>query len=247
MPNNRERIGAIYEEVVNRNPGEAEFHQAVKEVIETLEPVLRKYPHYAEQKIIERICEPERQIIFRVPWQDDNGEVHINRGFRVGFNSALGPYKGGLRFHPSVYLGIIKFLGFEQIFKNALTGLPIGGGKGGSDFDPKGRSDNEVMRFCQSFMTELYRHLGEFTDVPAGDIGVGQREIGYMFGQYKRITNRYESGVLTGKGLDWGGSRARTEATGYGTVFFTQEMLKARGDSMEGKKVVVSGSGNVAI
>ena len=240
------RIEQIYAQVVRRNPGEAEFHQAVKEVIETLGSVLRKDPEYAEHKIIERICEPERQIIFRVPWQDDRGEVQIHRGFRVGFNSALGPYKGGLRFHPSVYLGIIKFLGFEQVFKNALTGMPIGGGKGGSDFDPKGRSDAEVMRFCQSFMTELYRHIGEYTDVPAGDIGVGGREIGYLFGQYKRITNRYESGVLTGKGLTWGGSQVRPEATGYGATFFAQRMLQTRGDSLEGKRVVVSGSGNVA-
>lgn len=242
-----QKLDGIYQEVLHRNAGEVEFHQAVLEVLETLGPVLAKYPHFADKKIIQRICEPERQIIFRVPWQDDRGEIHINRAFRVEFNSALGPYKGGLRFHPSVYLGIIKFLGFEQIFKNALTGMPIGGGKGGSDFDPKGKSDSEIMRFCQSLMTELYRHLGEHTDVPAGDIGVGGREIGYMFGQYKRITNRYESGVLTGKGLGWGGSLVRTEATGYGAVFFTQEMLKARGDSLEGKKVVVSGSGNVAI
>jgi len=242
-----EKLEPIFQDVLHRNPGESEFHQAVHEVLETLGPVLVKYPEFAEKKIIQRICEPERQIIFRVPWQDDKGEIHINRAFRVEFNSALGPYKGGMRFHPSVYLGIIKFLGFEQIFKNALTGLPIGGGKGGSDFDPKGKSDDEIMRFCQSLMTELYRHLGEYTDVPAGDIGVGGREIGYLFGQYKRITNRYESGVLTGKGLDWGGSRARTEATGYGVVFFTQEMLKARGNSIAGKKVVVSGSGNVAI
>jgi glutamate dehydrogenase (NADP+) len=233
--------------VVARNPGEVEFHQAVREVLDCLGPVLTRHPEFAQNKIIRRICEPERQIIFRVPWVDDNNEVRINRGFRVEFNSALGPYKGGLRFHPSVYLGIIKFLGFEQIFKNALTGLPIGGGKGGSDFDPKGKSDNEVMRFCQSFMTELYRHLGEHTDVPAGDIGVGGREIGYLFGQYKRITNRYESGVLTGKGLDWGGSLVRTEATGYGTVYFVDEMLKVHGDSFDGKTVVVSGSGNVAI
>ena len=197
--------------------------------------------------MIERICEPERQIIFRVPWTDDSGTVQVNRGFRVEFNSALGPYKGGIRFHPSVYLGIIKFLGFEQIFKNSLTGLPIGGGKGGSDFDPRGKSETEVMRFCQSFMTELYRHLGEYTDVPAGDIGVGLREIGFMFGQYKRITNRYESGVLTGKGLDWGGSLVRKEATGYGTVVFANEMLKTRGETMDGKRVTVSGSGNVAI
>ncbi|AGA32995.1 NADP-specific glutamate dehydrogenase [Thioalkalivibrio nitratireducens DSM 14787] len=242
-----EKLEPIYQDVLRRNPGETEFHQAVHEVLETLGPVLVKYPEFAEHKIIQRICEPERQIIFRVPWQDDRGNTHINRAFRVEFNSALGPYKGGMRFHPSVYLGIIKFLGFEQIFKNGLTGLPIGGGKGGSDFDPKGRSDAEIMRFCQSMMTELYRHIGEYTDVPAGDIGVGQREIGYLFGQYKRITNRYESGVFTGKGLDWGGSRARREATGYGAVFFTQEMLQVRGDSLEGKTCVVSGSGNVAI
>jgi len=242
-----EKLEPIYQDVLRRNPGENEFHQAVHEVLETLGPVLVKYPEFAERKIIQRICEPERQVIFRVPWMDDQGEIHINRGFRVEFNSALGPYKGGLRFHPSVYLGIVKFLGFEQIFKNALTDMPIGGGKGGADFDPKGKSDNEIMRFCQSFMTELFRHLGEYTDVPAGDIGVGGREVGFMFGQYKRITNRYESGVLTGKGLSWGGSRARTEATGYGTVFFVNEMLKARQQSLEGKKVVISGSGNVAI
>ncbi|WP_027389817.1 NADP-specific glutamate dehydrogenase [Chrysiogenes arsenatis] len=247
MVNVSEKIESIYRDVISRNPGENEFHQAVQEVLESLSQVLVKYPEYADQKIIERICEPERQIIFRVPWTDDKGEIHINRGFRVEFNSALGPYKGGLRFHPSVYLGIIKFLGFEQIFKNALTGLPIGGGKGGSDFDPKGRSDAEIMRFCQSFMTELYRHIGEYTDVPAGDIGVGGREIGYLFGQYKRITNRYESGMLTGKGLAYGGSQVRTEATGYGTVFFVDEMLKAHKDSFEGKNVLVSGSGNVAI
>ena len=242
-----ERIEQIFQQVKSRNPGEDEFHQAVKEVLESLGPVLVKYPEFAEQKIIERICEPERQIIFRVPWQDDRGEVHINRGFRVEFNSAIGPYKGGLRFHPSVYLGIIKFLGFEQTFKNALTGMPIGGGKGGSDFDPKGKSDNEIMRFCQSFMTELYRHLGEYIDVPAGDIGVGGREIGYLFGQYKRITNKYESGVLTGKGIGWGGSLVRTEATGYGAVYFVREMLKVRKQTLEGKTCVVSGSGNVAI
>jgi glutamate dehydrogenase (NADP+) len=240
-------LATIYDSVVARNPGETEFHQAVREVLDCLGPVLSRYPEFAQNRIIRRICEPERQIIFRVPWTDDNNEVNIHRGFRVEFNSALGPYKGGLRFHPSVYLGIIKFLAFEQIFKNALTGLPIGGGKGGSDFDPKGKSDGEVMRFCQSFMTELYRHLGDHTDVPAGDIGVGSREIGFLFGQYKRITNRYESGVLTGKGLDWGGSLVRTEATGYGTVYFVAEMLKARGDSLEGKTAVVSGSGNVAI
>lgn len=242
-----ERLRNIFTHVVTHNYGESEFHQAVREVIETLSPVLNKHPEYAEQKIIERICEPERQIIFRVPWQDDRGEVQINRGFRVGFNSALGPYKGGLRFHPSVHLGTIKFLGFEQTFKNALSGMPIGGAKGGADFDPKGKSNAEVMRFCQSFMTELYRHIGEFTDVPAGDIGVGAREIGYLFGQYKRITNRYESGVLTGKSPLWGGALVRREATGYGTVYFAQEMLKVRGDSLEGKTCVVSGSGNVAI
>ncbi|GHH70979.1 glutamate dehydrogenase [Streptosporangium violaceochromogenes] len=242
-----ERLSEIYDNVLRRNPGEIEFHQAVREVLESIGPVLGKHPEYAESKIIERICEPERQIIFRVPWEDDRGEVQINRGFRVEFNSALGPYKGGLRFHPSVYLGIVKFLGFEQIFKNSLTGLPIGGGKGGSDFDPKGRSRHEIMRFCQSFMTEIYRHIGEYTDVPAGDIGVGQREIGYLFGQYKRITNRYESGVITGKGLSYGGAQVRTEATGYGCAFFVDEMLKARGTSFEGKRVVVSGSGNVAV
>ena len=242
-----EKVQPIFQEVLARNPGETEFHQAAREVLESLGPVLVKHPEFAQHKIIERICEPERQIIFRVPWQDDTGEVQINRGFRVEFNSALGPYKGGLRFHPSVYLGIIKFLGFEQILKYALTGLPIGGGKGGSDFDPKGKSDDEIMRFCQSFMTELYRHIGEHTDVPAGDIGVGGREIGYMFGQYKRITYRWEAGVLTGKGLDWGGSLVRTEATGYGAVFFVDEMLKARKDDFGGKTCVVSGSGNVSI
>ncbi|OEU74987.1 MAG: glutamate dehydrogenase [Desulfuromonadales bacterium C00003068] len=242
-----EKVAPIYQEVLNRNPGEVEFHQAVLEVLESLGPVLVKYPKFAKHKIIQRLCEPERQIIFRVPWVDDKNQVQINRGFRVEFNSSLGPYKGGLRFHPSVYLGIVKFLGFEQIFKNALTGLPIGGGKGGSDFNPKGRSDGEVMRFCQSFMTELYRHIGEHTDVPAGDIGVGGREIGYLFGQYKRITNRWEAGVLTGKGLSWGGSLVRTEATGYGSAFFVDEMLKVRNDSFEGKKCVVSGSGNVSI
>jgi glutamate dehydrogenase (NADP+) len=237
----------IYTDVLARNPGEREFHQAVREVLESIGPAVDKHPEYADAKIVERICEPERQIIFRVPWEDDSGAIHINRGFRVEFNSALGPYKGGLRFHPSVLLGTVKFLGFEQVFKNALTGLPIGGGKGGSDFDPKGRSDREVMRFCQSFMTELYRHIGEYTDVPAGDIGVGSREIGYLFGQYKRITNRYESGVLTGKGLNYGGAQVRREATGYGCAFFVDEMLRARGESFDGKDVVVSGSGNVAI
>ncbi len=242
-----ERLEQIYQDVVQRNPAEREFHQAVREVLDSLGPVLAKRPELAERKIIERICEPERQIIFRVVWQDDCGAVRVNRGFRVQFNSALGPYKGGLRFHPSVYLGIIKFLGFEQIFKNALTGMPIGGAKGGSDFDPKGHSDDEVMRFCQSFMTELYRHLGEYRDVPAGDIGVGGREIGYLFGQYKRIANEYESGVLTGKGLGWGGSLVRKEATGYGAVFFADDMLKVRNDTLEGKTCVVSGAGNVAI
>ncbi len=242
-----EKIEPIYNEVLARNPGEIEFHQAVREVLESLGPVLGKHPEFAHYKIIERICEPERQIIFRVPWVDHFGKVQINRGFRVEFNSALGPYKGGLRFHPSVYLGIVKFLGFEQIFKNSLSGLPIGGGKGGSDFDPKGKTDGDIMRFCQSFMAELYRHIGEHTDVPAGDIGVGGREIGFLFGYYKRITNRWEAGALTGKGLNWGGSLVRTEATGYGTAYFVDEMLKARGESFDGKTCVVSGSGNVAI
>jgi glutamate dehydrogenase (NADP+) len=242
-----EKLEDVYAEVVRRNPAETEFHQSVHEVLGSLGPVVAKHPELLDRRIIERICEPERQIIFRVPWTDDRGDVHINRGMRVEFNSALGPYKGGLRFHPSVNLGIVKFLGFEQIFKNALTGMPIGGGKGGADFDPRGRSDDEVMRFCQSFMTELFRHLGEYTDVPAGDIGVGTREIGYLFGQYKRITNRYESGVLTGKGTDWGGALVRTEATGYGAVMFTEEMLRERGEDLDGKTVVVSGSGNVAI
>ncbi|HET7313682.1 NADP-specific glutamate dehydrogenase [Salinisphaera sp.] len=242
-----ESLAALRQNIESRNPAEPEFHQAINEVFETLSPMLGKHPEYAEAKLLERICEPERQIIFRVPWVDDAGEVQINRGFRVEFNSALGPYKGGLRFHPSVGLGVVKFLGFEQIFKNALTGLPIGGGKGGSDFDPKGKSDNEIMRFCQSFMTELYRHIGEYTDVPAGDIGVGAREIGFLFGQYKRITNRYESGVLTGKGLAWGGARVRVEATGYGTAYFVQEMLAANDAGLGGRDVIVSGSGNVAI
>ena len=240
-------LEGTFAQVLRRNPGEAEFHQAVREVFDSLGPVLRKNPQYADAAVLERLCEPERQIIFRVPWVDDAGRVRINRGFRVEYNSALGPFKGGLRFHPSVNLGIIKFLGFEQVFKNALTGMPIGGGKGGSDFDPHGRSDGEVMRFCQSFMTELYRHIGEYTDVPAGDIGVGGREIGYLFGQYKRITNRYESAALTGKGLTWGGSLVRTEATGYGAVLFAQEMLKSRCESLDGRRVAVSGAGNVAI
>ncbi len=242
-----EKLQPIFADVLRRNPGEEEFHQAVREVLDSLGAVVAKHPHYAEDALIERICEPERQIIFRVPWVDDKGQVQINRGFRVQFNSALGPFKGGIRFHPTVYLGTIKFLGFEQTFKNALTGMPIGGGKGGSDFDPKGRSSGEIMRFCQSFVTELYRHLGEYTDVPAGDIGVGQREIGYMFGQYKRITNRYESGVLTGKGLTWGGSQVRTEATGYGATYFVERMLQTRKQSFDGKRVIVSGSGNVAV
>jgi glutamate dehydrogenase (NADP+) len=236
-----------YDAVLRRNPGEPEFHQAVREVFSSLEVIQDRHPEYTDQGIITRLCEPERQIIFRVPWVDDEGNVQVNRGFRVEYNSALGPYKGGLRFHPSVNVGIVKFLGFEQIFKNSLTGLPIGGGKGGSDFDPHGRSDGEVMRFCQSFMTELHRHIGEYTDVPAGDIGVGAREIGYLFGQYKRLTNRYEAGTLTGKGLDWGGSLVRKEATGYGAAIFADEMLKARGESFDGRRVAVSGSGNVAI
>ncbi|ALN15685.1 NADP-specific glutamate dehydrogenase [Acidipropionibacterium acidipropionici] len=240
------QLQKVYDQVLRRNPGEVEFHQAVKEVFDSLGPVLRKKPEYVEGAVLSRICEPERQIIFRVPWVDDAGRVRINRGFRVEYSSVLGPYKGGLRFHPSVYLGIVKFLGFEQIFKNSLTGMPIGGAKGGSDFDPHSASDGEVMRFCQSFMTELYRNLGEHTDVPAGDIGVGAREIGYLFGQYKRITNRHESGVLTGKGLTWGGSLVRTEATGYGVVFFVEEMLGEVGTSLEGRRVTVSGSGNVA-
>ena len=240
-------IDKVYADVIRRNPGEHEFHQAVHEVLTSLEPVLAKDPHYADNALLERLVEPERQIIFRVPWVDDAGNVQVNRGFRVEFNSALGPYKGGLRFHPSVNAGIIKFLGFEQIFKNALTNQGIGGGKGGSDFDPHGRSDAEIMRFCQSFMTELSRHIGPNVDVPAGDIGVGGREIGYLFGQYKRLRNSYDAGVLTGKGLAWGGSLARTEATGYGTVLFAQSMLATRGQSMEGQRVVVSGAGNVAI
>ena len=242
-----DKLEPIFDEVARRNAGEPEFHQAVREVLESLGRVVAKRPDYLEDALIERICEPERQIIFRVPWTDDKGRVQINRGFRVQFSSAMGPYKGGLRFHPSVNVGIIKFLGFEQTFKNALTGLPIGGGKGGSDFDPKGRSDGEVMRFCQSFMTELYRHLGEYTDVPAGDIGVGAREIGYLFGQYKRLTNRFEAGVLTGKGLFYGGSLARKEATGYGNTYFTRAMLETAGTDFDGKRVVVSGSGNVAV
>lgn len=236
----------IIEEVIKRNPGEVEFHQAVQEVVESVAPVLDKHPEYKTAKILERICEPERQIIFRVPWMDDRGDVQVNRGFRIEFNSAIGPYKGGLRFHPSVYIGIIKFLGFEQIFKNALTTLPMGGGKGGSDFDPKGKSDAEVMRFCQSFMTELFRHIGPDTDVPAGDIGVGGREIGYLFGMYKKLRNEF-TGVLTGKGLEWGGSLVRTEATGYGLIYFLLEMLKDMGKAIKGATVISSGSGNVSI
>ena len=242
-----EVLSEILDIVKRRNSGESEFLQAAEEVLASLDPLIAKQPELLQLRLIERLVEPERQLIFRVPWTDDAGEVHVNRGFRIEFNSALGPYKGGLRFHPSVNLGVMKFLAFEQLFKNALTGLPIGGAKGGSDFDPKGRSDAEVMRFCQSFMTELYRHLGEYTDVPAGDIGVGGREIGYMFGQYKRITNRYESGVLTGKGLAIGGALVRKEATGYGCVYFVERMLAARGDAIEGKTCVVSGAGNVAI
>ncbi|MGN0570145.1 MAG: NADP-specific glutamate dehydrogenase [Candidatus Fimenecus sp.] len=236
----------LVETVKKRNPNEPEFLQAVEEVLESLEPVIDKHPEFIEKGVMASLVEPERIIKFRVPWLDDNGKVQINRGFRIQFNSAIGPYKGGLRFHPSVYEGIIKFLGFEQIFKNSLTGLPIGGAKGGSDFDPKGKSDVEVMRFCQSFMTELSKHIGADTDIPAGDIGVGAREIGYMFGQYKRIQNGF-SGVLTGKGLSYGGSLVRKEATGYGLCYFTEEMLRAKGDSFKGKTVVISGSGNVAI
>ena len=238
-------IDEVWEVVQRRNAGEAEFQQAVKEVLDSLGPVIDKHPEYVEAKILDRLVEPERQIMFRVPWQDDQGNVQVNRGFRFEFNSALGPYKGGLRFHPSVNQSILKFLGFEQIFKNSLTTLPMGGGKGGCDFDPKGKSDDEVMRFCQSFMTELCRHIGAATDVPAGDIGVGGREIGFMFGQYKRIRNEFV-GVLTGKALNWGGSLIRPEATGYGTVYFAQEMLKTRGDTFEGKTCTVSGAGNVA-
>ena len=236
---------AVYEQVLKRNPGEPEFQQAVKEVLDSLGSVLEKHPEYVDARIVDRIVEPERQIMFRVPWQDDNGNIHINRGFRFEFNSALGPYKGGLRFHPTVNASILKFLGFEQVFKNALTTLPMGGGKGGADFDPKGKSDSEVMRFCQSFMTELYRHIGPDTDIPAGDIGVGGREIGYLFGQYKRICNEF-TGVLTGKALNWGGSFIRSEATGYGCVYFAEEMLKTRGEDFGGKVCTVSGSGNVA-
>ena len=247
FPFKNEYLQKVYDDVVKRNPGEKEFLQAVAEVLESLEPVVEKRPDIVEAGIIDRIVEPERQIIFRVPWVDDSGKVRVNRGFRVQFNSAIGPYKGGLRLHPSVNASVIKFLGFEQIFKNSLTGLPMGGGKGGSDFDPKGKSDGEVMRFCQSFMTELSKHIGADTDVPAGDIGVGAREIGFMFGQYKRLRNEF-TGVLTGKGLTYGGSLVRTEATGYGLCYFTDEMLKCmKNESFKGKTVVISGSGNVAI
>lgn len=238
-------VEAFMEKVKEKDPDQKEFHQAVEEVVESLMPYVNKHPKYQKYKILERIVEPERVIMFRVPWMDDNGEIHVNRGFRVEFNSAIGPYKGGLRFHPSVNLSILKFLGFEQVFKNSLTTLPMGGGKGGSDFDPKGKSDDEVMRFCQSFMTELQRHIGQFTDVPAGDIGVGGREIGFMFGQYRKVKNEYV-GVLTGKGLNWGGSLIRPEATGYGAVYFADNMLKVKKDSLKGKTVTVSGSGNVA-
>ncbi len=238
-------VDTFMADVKAKHPAQPEFHQAVHEVVASLEPVLQRHPEYREARILERVVEPERVIIFRVPWVDDKGQVQVNRGYRIEFSSAIGPYKGGLRFHPSVNLGILKFLGFEQIFKNALTTLPMGGGKGGSDFDPKGKSDNEVMAFCQSFMNELFRHVGPNTDVPAGDIGVGGREIGYMFGQYKRLRNAFE-GVFTGKGISWGGSLIRPEATGYGTVYFAEEMLKTKGQSFKGKRVAVSGSGNVA-
>ena len=241
-----EYLKGVYEGLVQRNPEQKEFLQAAEEVLESLEPVVAAHPEYEKAGLIERMVEPERVVMFRVPWVDDNGKVQVNRGYRVQFNSAIGPYKGGLRFHPSVNLSIIKFLGFEQCFKNSLTGLPMGGGKGGADFDPHGKSDAEVMRFCQSFMTELYRHIGPDTDVPAGDIGVGGREVGYLFGQYKRICNEF-TGVLTGKGIPFGGSLARTEATGYGLCYFADEMLKDNGKSFEGAKVVISGSGNVAI
>ncbi|WP_050613957.1 NADP-specific glutamate dehydrogenase [Bacillus testis] len=240
-------VNEVFEAVKKRNPNEKEFHQAVKEIFDSLVPVFAKHPHYMDNNVLERISEPERFLTFRVPWVDDEGKVRVNRGFRVQFNSNIGPYKGGLRFHPSVNASIIKFLGFEQIFKNSLTGQPIGGGKGGSDFDPKGKSDGEIMRFCQSFMTELCKYIGPDIDVPAGDIGVGAREIGYLFGQYKRIRGGFEAGVLTGKGLGYGGSLTRTEATGYGTVYFVEEMLKDKGLSFNGSTVIVSGSGNVSI
>ena len=241
----QERIDAFMALAAKRNANEPEFLQAVQEVAETVIPFIENNPKYSDVSVLERMIEPERTIMFRVPWTDDNGNVQVNRGFRVEFNSAIGPYKGGLRFHPSVNLSILKFLGFEQVFKNSLTTLPLGGGKGGSDFDPKSKSDNEVMRFCQSFMTELSRHIGANTDVPAGDIGVGGREIGFMFGQYKRLRNEF-TGVLTGKGASWGGSLVRPEATGYGTVYFAQEMLATKGETFSGKEVIISGSGNVA-
>ena len=245
---NSEYLQRVYSQVVTRDPDQKEFHQAVREVLESLDLIVDKHPEYEANGVIESFVEPERVVTFRVPWVDDQGKVQVNRGYRVQFNSAIGPYKGGLRFHPTVNLSILKFLGFEQILKNSLTGLPIGGAKGGSDFDPKGKSDAEVMRFCQSFMTELYRHIGQFTDVPAGDIGVGAREIGYLFGQYRRIRDAHEAGILTGKGLTYGGSLARTEATGYGLCYLTAEMLKCmKNDSFAGKTVVISGSGNVAI
>jgi glutamate dehydrogenase (NADP+) len=239
------KVDEFMAKLIAKNPGESEFHQAAKEVVESIMPFIEENPKYKHAKILERITEPERVVMFRVPWLDDKGEIQVNRGFRIEMNSAIGPYKGGLRFHPTVNLGILKFLAFEQVFKNSLTTLPMGGGKGGSDFDPKGKSDNEVMRFCQSFMTELSRHVGPDTDVPAGDIGVGGREIGFLFGQYKRIRNEF-TGVLTGKGLEWGGSLIRPEATGYGAVYFAEEMIKTRGESFEEKVVTVSGSGNVA-
>jgi len=238
-------VEAFMEDIIAKNPGEKEFHQAVEEVAESIMPFIEKNPKYKKAKILERIAEPERVILFRVPWQDDSGEYHINKGYRIEMNSAIGPYKGGLRFHPSVNLGILKFLAFEQVFKNSLTTLPIGGGKGGSNFDPKGKSDAEVMRFCQSFMTELSRHIGPNTDVPAGDIGVGGREIGFLFGQYKRIRNEF-TGILTGKALNWGGSLIRPEATGYGSVYFAEQMMKTKKESLKGKVCAVSGSGNVA-
>ncbi len=238
-------VNSFMDELIKKNPAQPEFHQAVHEVVESVYPIVEATPAYKQMKILERLVEPERVIMFRVPWVDDRGDIHVNRGFRIEMNSAIGPYKGGLRFHPSVNLGILKFLAFEQVFKNALTTLPMGGGKGGSDFDPKGKSDAEVMRFCQSFMSELWRHIGANTDVPAGDIGVGGREIGFLFGQYKKLANEF-TGVLTGKGLNWGGSLIRPEATGYGAVYFAKEMLATRGDSLQGKTVAVSGSGNVA-
>lgn len=243
----RDYVNRVYETVLKRNPHESEFHQSVKEIFDSLIPVFEKHPIYKEHAVLERISEPDRMIVFRVPWVDDQGNIQVNRGYRVQFSSSIGPYKGGIRFHPSVNTSIIKFLGFEQVFKNSLTGQPIGGGKGGSDFDPKDKSDGEVMRFTQSFMTELTRHIGQDIDVPAGDIGVGAREIGYMFGQYKRLRNTYEAGVLTGKGIDYGGSLARKEATGYGTVYFVEEMLKDQGMSFKDSTVIVSGSGNVSI